>query len=166
LEGSAQVTELIPAYPNGTHVVEVEVEPDSGVVQIVRYTAIDDVGRIINPMIVDGQTHGGIAQGVGQAMMENGVYDPESGQLIAGSFMDYAMPRADQLLNYDLEFNEVIAPSTRFGVKGGGEGGATGAPAAVIGAIVDALSEFGIHHIEMPATSEKVWRVVQHARVD
>ena len=117
-------------------------------------------------MILDRQTHAGIAHGVCQAMMENGVYDPESGQLIAGSFMDYAMPRADQLLNYDLEFNEVIAPSTRFGVKGGGEGGATGAPAAVIGAIVDALSEFGIHHIEMPATSEKVWRVVQHARVD
>jgi carbon-monoxide dehydrogenase large subunit len=164
LEGAAQVTELIPAYPNGTHVVEVEIEPDSGVVRIVRYTAIDDVGRIVNPLIVDGQTHGGIAQGVGQALMENGVYDSESGQLIAGSFMDYAMPRADQLPNYDLEFNEVIAPSTRLGVKGGGEGGATGAPAAVIGAITDALSEFGIKHIEMPATPERVWRAIEDAR--
>ena len=165
LEGAAQVTELIPAYPNGTHVVEAEVEIDSGVVRIVRYAAIDDVGRIINPLIVDGQTHGGIAQGVGQALMENGVYDPDSGQLVAGSFMDYAMPRADDLLNYDLEFNEVIAPSTRFGVKGGGEGGATGAPAAVIGAIVDALSEFGIRHIEMPATPERVWQAIRDAQV-
>ena len=128
------------------------------------YTAIDDVGRIINPLIVDGQTHGGIAQGVGQALMENGVYASDSGQLIAGSFMDYTMPRADDLLNYDLEFNEVIAPSTRFGVKGGGEGGATGAPAAVIGAIVDALSEFNIRHIEMPATPERVWQAIRNAR--
>jgi carbon-monoxide dehydrogenase large subunit len=164
LEGAAQVTELIPAYPNGTHVVEVEVEIDSGIVRVVRYTAIDDVGRIINPLIVDGQTHGGIAQGVGQALMENGVYASDSGQLIAGSFMDYTMPRADDLLNYDLEFNEVIAPSTRFGVKGGGEGGATGAPAAVIGAIVDALSEFNIRHIEMPATPERVWQAIRNAR--
>ena len=111
LEGAAEVTELIPAFPNGTHVVEVEVDPGLGLVTIVRYTAIDDVGRVVNPLLVDGQTHGGIAQGVGQALMENGVYDPQSGQLIAGSFMDYAMPRADQLPFYDLAFNEVPAPS-------------------------------------------------------
>ncbi len=160
LEGSAQVTELIPAFPNGTHVVEVEVDPQTGVVSIVRYTAIDDVGRVINPLLVDGQTHGGIAQGVGQALMENGVYDRDTGQLISGSFMDYVMPRADQLLFYDLEFNEVPAPSTKLGVKGGGEGGTTGAPAAVVSAIVDALSEFGVRHIEMPATPERVWRAI------
>ena len=163
LEGSAQVTELIPAFPNGTHVVEAEVDPDSGMVRIVRYTAIDDVGRVINPLLVDGQTHGGIAQGVGQALMENGIYDRD-GQLLAGSFMDYAMPRADQLLFYDLDFNEVPAPSTKLGVKGGGEGGTTGAPTAVISAIVDALSEFGIRHIEMPATPERVWRAIRDAR--
>lgn len=163
LAGSAQVTELIPAFPNGTHVVEVEVDPDSGVVEIVRYTAVDDVGRVINPMIVDGQTHGGIAQGVGQALMENGLYDRSSGQLIAGSFMDYAMPRADQLLPFYLEFNEVPAPSTKLGVKGGGEGGTTGAPAAVISAIVDALKERGVRHIEMPATPERVWRTIKDA---
>ena len=163
LEGSAQVTELIPAFPNGTHVVEVEVDPESGVVHIVRYTAIDDVGRVINPLLVDGQTHGGIAQGVGQALMENGVYDRD-GQLLAGSFMDYAMPRADQLLYYDLDLNEVPAPSTKLGVKGGGEGGTTGAPAAVVSAIVDALSELGVRHMEMPATPERVWRAIRDAR--
>lgn len=163
LAGSAEVTALIPAFPNGTHVVEVEVDPDTGVVRIVRYTAIDDVGRVINPMIVDGQTHGGIAQGVGQALMENGVYERSSGQLIAGSFMDYAMPRAGDLLPFDLEFNEVPAPSTKLGVKGGGEGGTTGAPAAVISAIVDALKERGVRHIEMPATPERVWRAIREA---
>ena len=163
LEGAAEVTELIPAFPNGTHVVEVEVDPGLGLVTIVRYTAIDDVGRVVNPLLVDGQTHGGIAQGVGQALMENGVYDPQSGQLIAGSFMDYAMPRADQLPFYDLAFNEVPAPSTKLGVKGGGEGGTTGAPAAVVGAIVDALSELGVRHIEMPATPERVWRAIRDA---
>jgi len=164
LEGSAQVTELIPAFPNGTHVVEVEVDPDSGVVVIVRYTAIDDVGRVINPLLVDGQTHGGIAQGIGQSLMENGIYDRD-GQLLAGSFMDYAMPRADELPFYDLDFNEVPAPSTKLGVKGGGEGGTTGAPAAVVSAIVDALSELGIRHMEMPATPERVWRAIRDAQV-
>jgi carbon-monoxide dehydrogenase large subunit len=166
LAGSAQVTELIPAFPNGTHVVEVEVDPDTGVVRIVRYTAVDDVGRVVNPMLVDGQTHGGIAQGVGQALMENGLYDFKSGQLIAGSFMDYAMPRADDMLPFDLEFNEVPAPSTKLGVKGGGEGGTTGAPAAVVSAIVDALREFGIKHIEMPATPERIWRAIRTAGVN
>ncbi len=163
LAGSAHVTELIPAFPNGTHIVEVEVDPETGVTVIARYTAIDDVGRVVNPMIVDGQTHGGIAQGVGQALMENGLYDAESGQLIAGSFLDYTMPRADEVPFYDLEFNEVPAPSTKLGVKGGGEGGTTGAPATVIGAIVDALSGFGIKHMEMPATPERVWRAIQKA---
>jgi len=163
LAGSAEVTALIPAFPNGTHVVEVEVDVDTGVVRLARYTAIDDVGRVINPMIVDGQTHGGIAQGVGQALMENGVYDRSSGQLIAGSFMDYAMPRAGDLLSFDLEFNEVPAPSTKLGVKGGGEGGTTGAPAAVVSAIVDALKGRGVRHIEMPATPERVWRAIREA---
>jgi carbon-monoxide dehydrogenase large subunit len=161
LRAVAEVTKSIHAFPNGTHVAEVEVDPDTGRVKVVRYTAIDDVGRVINPLLVDGQTHGGIAQGAGQALMENKLYDPATAQLISGSFMDYAMPRADDFPYFEAEFNEVPAPSTWLGVKGGGEGGATGSPNAVISAIVDALSPYGVHHIEMPATPERVWRAMR-----
>lgn len=161
LRSIAEVTQSIHAFPNGSHVVEVEVDPDTGAVRIMRYTAIDDVGRVINPMIVDGQTHGGIAQGAGQALLENKLYDPDTAQLISGSFMDYALPRADDLPFFDLEFNEVPAPSTWLGVKGGGEGGATGAPNAIISAIIDAISGYGVRHIEMPATPEKIWKAMR-----
>ncbi|MDP6388438.1 MAG: xanthine dehydrogenase family protein molybdopterin-binding subunit [Alphaproteobacteria bacterium] len=163
LAGDAEVTELIAAFPNGTHVAEVEVDPETGAVRVVRHTVVDDVGRVINPMIVHGQTHGGLAQGVGQALMEHGVYD-QAGQLLSGSFMDYAMPRADHFPSFDVGFNEVPAPSTRLGVKGGGEGGTTGALPVVINAIVDALAEYGVTHIEMPATPERVWRAIREAR--
>jgi len=129
-------------------------------VKIVRYVGVDDVGRVINPLIVDGQTQGGIVQGVGQALMEECIYDKKNAQLLSGSFMDYSIPRADNVPFFILENNEIPTPNTFLGVKGGGEGGTTAAPAALINAIVDALSNFGITHVEMPATPEKIWRLI------
>ena len=163
LRSEIEIMDSLPAYPNGCHAVEVEIDRDTGVVTILRYSGVDDVGRIINPMLVDGQCHGGIVQGVGQALGEECTYDPESGQLLAGSFMDYHMPRADDVPFFALENNEVPATNTFLGVKGGGEGGTTAAPPALINAIVDALSEFGVTHVEMPATPQKIWRLIHAA---
>ncbi len=154
----------VASFPYGTQICEVEVDAESGAVEIVGYTAVDDVGRAVNPMIVHGQTHGGIAQGVGQALLEHSHYDLESGQPLAASFMDYAMPRADTFPELKTALSEVPSPSNRLGVRSGGEGGTTPALAAVINAIVDALSELGVRHIEMPATPERVWRAIQGAR--
>jgi carbon-monoxide dehydrogenase large subunit len=148
------------AFPYGSHVCEVEIDPETGVLDIVRYSAVDDVGRAVNPMIVHGQVHGGIVQGVGQAIQENAWYDPESGQLLAGSFMDYAMPRADRMPFFDCELSEVPSPTHPLGIRPGGEGGTTPALGVVINAVVDALSEFGVTHVEMPATSERIWRAI------
>jgi carbon-monoxide dehydrogenase large subunit len=159
LNGAAQIMKLLPAFPNGCHICEVEIDGETGGVEIAAYAGIDDVGRVISPMIVDGQTHGGIAQGVGQALLEDCTYD-DAGQLIAGSFMDYSMPRADHFPDFKLENNEVPASNNPLGVKGAGEGGTTGAPPAVINAIVDALSGFGVRHIDMPATPERIWRAI------
>ena len=139
-------------------------DPETGEVEIVGYAAVDDVGRAINPMILHGQTHGGIAQGVGQALLENSYYEPQSGQLLAASFMDYAIPRADTLPFLATALSEVPAPTNRLGVRSGGEGGTTPALAAVINAIVDALGELGARHIEMPATPERVWRAIHAGR--
>ncbi|MDA1323457.1 MAG: xanthine dehydrogenase family protein molybdopterin-binding subunit, partial [Proteobacteria bacterium] len=130
LRAVGEISAPLPTYPNGCHVAEVEIDPDTGIVEIVRYTGIDDVGRVINPLIVDGQTHGGIVQGVGQALMEHCLYDAESAQIVAGSFMDYCMPRADDVPSFNLANNEVPAPNNMLGVKGGGEGGTTAAPPA------------------------------------
>jgi carbon-monoxide dehydrogenase large subunit len=152
------------SFPYGCHVCEVEVDPDTGLVEIARYAAVDDVGRAVNPLIIHGQVHGGIAQGVGQALLEHCHYDPESGQLLAGSFMDYAMPRASGLPFYDTEISEVPAASHPLGIRPAGEGGTVPALAVVINAIVDALSEFGVRHIEMPATPERVWRAMRGAK--
>jgi len=127
------------------------------------HAAVDDVDRAVNPMIVHGQTHGGIAQGVGQALLEHTHYDPESGQLLAASFMDYAMSRADTFPPLKTALSEVPSPSNRLGVRSGGEGGTTPALAAVINAIVDALGDLGVHHIEMPAIPERVWRAIRDA---
>jgi aerobic carbon-monoxide dehydrogenase large subunit len=148
------------AFPYGSHVCEVEIDPDTGVLDIVRYSAVDDVGRAVNPMIVHGQVHGGIVQGVGQAMQENAYYDRESAQLLAGSFMDYAMPRADRMPFFDCELSEVPSPAHPLGIRPGGEGGTTPALAVLINAAVDALSEYGVTHLEMPATSERIWRAI------
>ncbi len=142
-------------YPSGTHICEVEVDPETGRVRVDRFTAVDDFGNIVNPMIVQGQVHGGIAQGLGQAMMEGCVYDPESGQLLTGSYQDYAMPRADDLPNFVVD--HMVTPCTHnpLGVKGCGEAGAIGSPPAFINALTDAL---GVRDIAMPATAERVWR--------
>jgi carbon-monoxide dehydrogenase large subunit len=145
-------------------VCEVEVDPETGVVELVRYTSVDDVGRAVNPMIVHGQTHGGIAQGVGQALWERCHYDAETGQMQSATFMDYAMPRADVLPAFTTEISEVPSTSNPLGLRGGGEGGTTPALGAVVNAIVDALAELGVEHLEMPATPERVWRAIHAAR--
>ena len=164
LAGISDQTLPVASFPYGAQICEVEVDPDTGEVRIVGHTAVDDVGRAINPLILHGQTHGGIAQGVGQALLENIHYDPESGQLLSASFMDYAMPRADTLPFLATALSEVPAPTNRLGVRSGGEGGTTPALAAVINAVVDALADLGVRHIEMPATPERVWRAIRAAR--
>ena len=152
------------SYPYGAHVCEVEVDPHTGKVTLIGYAAVDDVGRAINPLIIHGQVHGGIAQGAGQALLEHCNYDPQTGQLLAGSFMDYAMPRASDLPFYATELSEVPSSTHPLGIRPAGEGGTVPALAVVINAIVDALSEFGVRHIEMPATPERVWRAIQVAQ--
>jgi len=149
-------------YPNGCHVCEVEIDPDTGVTRIVNFTAVDDFGRVVNPLIVEGQVHGGIVQGIGQALLENCVYDEETGQLLTGSYMDYCMPRADDVPSFTVAYHE-DAPCTHnpLGVKGCGEAGTIGAAAAVINAVVNALADYGVTHIDMPATPEKVWRIIR-----
>ena len=154
----------VASFPYGTQICEVEIDAETGAVEIVGYSAVDDVGRAVNPMILHGQTHGGIAQGVGQALLEHSHYDRETGQLLAASFMDYAMPRADTFPTIKTALSEVPSPTNRLGVRSGGEGGTTPALAAVINAIVDALAELGVRHIEMPATPERVWRAIRAAR--
>jgi carbon-monoxide dehydrogenase large subunit len=163
LKAIADVTFTGGGFPFGAHVCEVEVDPDTGAVELVRYSAVDDVGRAVNPLILHGQTHGAVAQGVGQALWEQCHYD-SSGQLLSGSFMDYAMPRADTLPSFASAIGETPSPLNPLGVRAGGEGGTTPALAAVVNAIVDALSEFGVTHIEMPATPERVWRAINEAR--
>jgi aerobic carbon-monoxide dehydrogenase large subunit len=150
-------------FPYGAHVCEVEVDPDTGALDLVRYVAVDDVGRAINPMVVHGQTHGGAAQGIGQALWECCTYDAE-GQLLAASFMDYAMPRADILPSFITAISEVLTPTNKLGVRGAGEGGTTGALGAVVNAVVDALAEFGVTHIEMPVTPERIWRAIREGK--
>jgi carbon-monoxide dehydrogenase large subunit len=151
------------SFPYGSHVCEVEVDPETGIVEIVNYTAVDDVGRAVNPMIVHGQVHGGIAQGVGQALWEQVVYDRATGQMLTGSFMDYAMPRASALPSYVTELSEVPCPTHPLGIRPAGEGGTTPALGVVVNAVVDALADHGVTHIEMPVTPERVWRTVQAA---
>jgi carbon-monoxide dehydrogenase large subunit len=146
-------------YPNGCHVCEVEVDPDTGRVDIVRYSVVDDVGTVLNPLLLHGQIHGGIAQGVGQVLLEDIRWD-DSGQLITGSFMDYAMPRAGDLCAIRTDSNPVPTTTNPLGVKGAGEAGSVGALPAVANAIVDALSVLGVRHIDMPATPERVWRAI------
>ncbi|MFM1814246.1 MAG: hypothetical protein RLZ98_941 [Pseudomonadota bacterium] len=148
-------------YPNGTHVAEVEIDPETGLVVIVQFVAVDDVGCAVNPMLVAGQSQGGIAQGIGQALMEHVRFDADSGQLLTGSFMDYAIPRACDLPALTAIPDDHPSPFTPFGIKGAGEGGATGAPAAVINAVLHALAPLGVSHIDMPATPERVWRAIR-----
>jgi carbon-monoxide dehydrogenase large subunit len=149
-------------FPSGAHLAEVEIDAETGQVQLTRYTAVDDCGVVLNPLLAEGQIHGGIAQGIGQVLMENIVYD-ESGQLLSGSFQDYCMPRAADFCHFDLGSNESPTDRNPLGVKGVGEAGTLGAIPAVINAVNDALARIGAPAVEMPATSEKVWRAMRAA---
>jgi aerobic carbon-monoxide dehydrogenase large subunit len=151
-------------FPNGCHMAEVEVDPETGAVELVRYSVSDDFGKTVNPLIVRGQVAGGVAQGFGQAVLEHTVYDPSSGQLLSGSLMDYALPRANEFPDIEVELLEIPCVSNPLGVKGAGEAGAVGSPPAVINAIIDALSPDGVTHIDMPATPERVWRAIALAK--
>ena len=146
-------------FPNGCHIAEVEVNAETGEVQIDRYTVVDDFGVVVNPMLVEGQVHGGIVQGLGQALLEGAVYD-DSGQLLTGSFMDYSMPRADNMPSFDFSTVEVPCKNNALGVKGCGEAGSVGSPAAVINAIIDALAPLGVTQVDMPATALKLWDLI------
>jgi carbon-monoxide dehydrogenase large subunit len=159
LEEQAFYDPLNFTFPSGCYIAEVEIDKETGVTRVVRFVASDDFGKIINPMIVEGQVHGGLAQGIGQAMLENCLYDKESGQLLTGSFMDYCMPRADDLPSFEVKHTDKPTPCTHnpLGVKGCGEAGAIGAPAAFMNAMANALN---IAHLEMPATPERVWRAI------
>jgi carbon-monoxide dehydrogenase large subunit len=150
-------------YPAGTHICEVEIDPETGVVTIARFSACDDFGNIINPMIVEGQVHGGVAQGLGQALLENCVYDADSGQLLTGSYMDYAMPRADHVPSFQVGTKVTPCTHNPLGAKGCGEAGAIGAPAAMMNAVHDALSAVGVARIDMPASPHRVWQAIQQA---
>ena len=160
LDASGTASAEPPNFPNGCHICEVEVDPDTGEVTIARYAVVDDVGVTINPLICEGQIHGALAQGIGQALFENVAFDRESGQMLSASFMDYAMPRATDFPDYALEFVEVPCKTNPIGVKGVGEAGCVGAPPAVIGAILDALKPLGVEHIDMPATPHRVWKAI------
>jgi len=151
----------VASFPYGCHVCEVEVDPELGTVKIVQYSAVDDVGVAVNPLVIEGQVHGGIAQGIGQALLEQSYYDPDTGQLLTGSFMDYAMPRADNLPFFRTELSEIPCTTHPLGIRPAGEGGITPALGVVINAVVDALSEYGVKHIEMPATPERIWQAIR-----
>jgi carbon-monoxide dehydrogenase large subunit len=160
---SGHFTPSTPTFPNGCHVCEVEIEPETGGIAILRYLVVDDFGVVVNPLLLKGQVHGGIAQGVGQAMLERVVYDPDSGQLVTGTLTDYALPRAEDLPALEFSWNVVPCLTNPLGIKGAGEAGAIGAPPALVNAVVDALSELGIEHLDMPLTPERVWRAVRDA---
>jgi carbon-monoxide dehydrogenase large subunit len=160
ISGDARFDADYMCYPHGCQICEVEVEPETGRVQIVRYASADDFGAVITPQLLDGQVHGGILQGIGQALLEEAVYDAESGQLLAGSFMDYAMPRAADAPAFTLAQAPTPTANNPLGAKGVGECGTIGAPACVINAVVDALKSRGVTHLDMPATPEKVWRAL------
>ena len=163
LAGDGEYTQKGNTFPNGAHICEVEIDADTGVYRVARFTAVDDFGQILNPMLVAGQVHGGIVQGLGQAMGEHAVYD-ENGQLVTGSFMDYWMPRASDFPDFDVSYNEIPARSNALGVKGAGEAGTVGAPAAFINAMIDALAPYGIEEIDMPVTPVKLWEILQRGR--
>jgi carbon-monoxide dehydrogenase large subunit len=156
--------ELEPGtFPNGAHICEIEIDPETGVIEVVNYTVVDDFGRVLNPKLLAGQIHGGIAQGLGQAMMEQTVYDPETGQMLSGSFMDYTLPRADDLPFFDVATRNVPCTTNPFGIKGAGEAGAIGAPPALLNAALDALAPLGVRRLDMPLTPLRVWQAIRAA---
>ena len=164
LEASGSFAPEPPSHPNGAHACEVEIDPETGEVTVDRYFVVDDLGRVLNPLIVRGQIHGGVVQGLGQALLEHQIYDRSSGQLLSGSFMDYSMPRADTMPEIATTLEEVPCRTNPLGVKGIGESGTIGAPPTVINAILDALHPLGVAHIDMPATPARVWEAIREAR--
>ena len=154
----------VPNFPNGCHVCEVEIDPETGTTRVLRYVVVDDVGTVINQLTLEGQIHGGVVQGIGQAFTEHLVHDERSGQLLSGSLMDYGLPRADEVSSFEMDENPVPTKTNPLGVKGAGEAGNVGALAAIMNAVVDALAPLGIAHIDMPATPEKVWRAIRAAK--
>jgi carbon-monoxide dehydrogenase large subunit len=153
----------VPSFPNGCHICEVEVDPKTGVTVLDRYAVVDDIGTVINPLLARGQVHGGVAQGAGQALCEDIHYDRDSGQLVTGTLMDYAIPRASTMPNVAVDFSPVPSKSNPIGVKGVGEGGTVAATPTVMNAIIDALAPLGVTDVEMPATAERVWRAIRAA---
>jgi carbon-monoxide dehydrogenase large subunit len=166
LQGAGSFSANVPSFPNGCHICEVEIDPETGAVVIDRYAVVDDIGTVINPLLAQGQIHGGVAQGAGQALLEDIVYDRDSGQLVTGSLMDYALPRADVLPDVAVAFSPVPSKSNPIGVKGVGEGGTVAATPTVMNAIIDALAPLGIGDIAMPATPERVWRAIRDRGVE
>jgi carbon-monoxide dehydrogenase large subunit len=164
LAAEATFAGRIPAYPTGAAVCEAEVDPETGDIALTRYTSIDDGGQPINPLILHGQVHGGVAQGVGQALMEAAIHDPGSGQLLSASFLDYGMPRADQFPPMQVALTEDPTGGNELRVKGGGEAGITPSSAVLINAVIDALADLGIEHMDMPATPARVWSAIRAAR--
>ncbi|MBT5457454.1 MAG: xanthine dehydrogenase family protein molybdopterin-binding subunit, partial [Rhodospirillaceae bacterium] len=150
-------------YPNGCHICELEIDPDTGEIDVVDYNVVDDVGTVMNPLLLKGQIMGGIAQGLGQALMEEIAYD-DGGQLITGSFMDYTMPRAQSMSYMDIKSNPVPTKTNPLGIKGAGEAGNVGGLAAVMNAVIDALSPLGIKHMDMPCTPQRLWQAIRDAR--
>jgi carbon-monoxide dehydrogenase large subunit len=161
---SGHFTPPQPTFPNGCHACEVEVEPETGLIHIVRYVVVDDFGTVVNPLLLCGQVQGGVAQGIGQAMLERCVFDPETGQLLTGTLTDYCLPRAEDLPAIEFAYNVVPCRTNPLGIKGAGEAGAIGAPPALVNAVVDALSPLGIDHLDMPLTPERVWRAIRAAK--
>ncbi|MDA0260953.1 MAG: molybdopterin-dependent oxidoreductase, partial [Proteobacteria bacterium] len=151
-------------FPNGCHICEVEIDPETGVLEVLRHVVVDDYGRVVNPLLLAGQVHGGIAQGLGQALVEQAIFDNDSGQLITGSFMDYAIPRATLFPMFEFASNEILCRTNPMGMKGAGEAGTIGAPSAVVSAVIDALSGYGVRSIDMPVTAEKIWRLIHRAK--
>jgi carbon-monoxide dehydrogenase large subunit len=151
-------------FPSGCHVAEVEIDPETGAASLVRYTAVDDYGRLINPLLTEGQVQGGVAQGIGQALVEHTVYDAQSGQLLSGSLMDYALPRADDLPAFDITLVERPTEANPLGVKGSGQAGCIAAPQTIMAAILDALRPEGVTALDMPATPERIWQALDAAR--
>jgi len=164
LEATGTWSANAPNFPNGCHICEVEVDAETGVVRIDRYNAVDDVGIALNPMVCEGQMHGAIAQGLGQALLEHVVYDRDSGQLLTGSLMDYGMPRADDMPPLNLQLLEIPSTTNPLGVKGVAESGTIAAPPTIINAVLDALRPLGVKHLDMPATPLKVWQAIQAAK--
>jgi carbon-monoxide dehydrogenase large subunit len=164
LQGAGAFAADVPSFPNGCHICEVELDPETGAVTLDRYAVVDDIGTVINPLLAQGQIMGGVAQGAGQALVEDIIYDRTSGQMLTGTLMDYAIPRADTLPAIAVDFSPVASLSNPLGIKGVGEGGTVAATPNVMNAILDALASLGVSDVAMPATPERIWRAIRGAR--